>query len=312
MAKIAGKRRKKAELDQDRQDFSPHLHFVIALQKNLFFYRHFLFFSPPTILSFICEYTVRSFTFPHSSRLSSFPLGIFSLLLPSPPLRYFLNPQRLSPLVSTKKQKSVFPPSSCLSVPSLAPLLSALLCSPPLTQFFHASLLWPPPPLFSSSSPAGYCCSLCLFLKDYLCSHSDKGFGKGSLSAPSFRRWAPCMGGEYMKEAGCVQVCVRACVCVYLSVLVVCIRTCVCVRSLECWAVIKSKRSQQCEWRLLLLTHAQMRITLTNVPPLRAPIFIFFCVVSQNCTTDVAASDNRAVGKSRGEKKRNFFGPSRP
>lgn len=39
--------------------------------------------------------------------------------------------------------------------------------------------------------------------------------------------------------------------------------------------------------------------------------FSFLCVLSQNCTTDVAASDNRAVGKSRGEKKRlqNFFRP---
>lgn len=35
-------------------------------------------------------------------------------------------------------------------------------------------------------------------------------------------------------------------VCVYLSVIVMCIRACVCV--LVCWAVIKSKRSQQCEW----------------------------------------------------------------
>lgn len=213
-------------------------------------------------------------------------------------------------LFQQKNKKACFPPHPvCLSHLSLRSSLLCFALLPSLSSFTLPSF---GPPLFSSSSPAGYCCSLCLFLKDYLCSHSDKGFGKGSLSAPSFRRWAPCMGGEYMKEAGCVQVCVRACVCVYLSVLVVCIRTCVCVRSLECWAVIKSKRSQQCEWRLLLLTHAQMRITLTNVPPLRAPIFIFFCVVSQNCTTDVAASDNRAVGKSRGEKKRNFFGPSRP
>lgn len=90
-----------------------------------------------------------------------------------------------------------------------------------------------------------------------------------------------------MKEAGCVQVC--ECVCVrvsmYLSVLVMC------VRLLECWAVIKSKRSQQREWRLLLLTHAHKRITLTNVPPLRAQIFLFFGVVSQNCTGHAAAGD---------------------
>lgn len=76
-------------------------------------------------------------------------------------------------------------------------------------------------------------------------------------------------------------VCVRARVCVSICISRVYPYVCVCVRSLECWPVIKSKRSQQCEWRLLLLTHAQMRITLTNVPPLRAQIFFFVCTIAK-------------------------------
>lgn len=165
-----------------------------------------------------------------------FPIHASSFFKPffsPPPCLHII---QLSPFFSCLK--NVFPrliiPPSCSSVPSLAPPLSL---SPSFTVFlsFLLQLLF----------IVGYRCSLCLFLKDYLRSHLDEGFGKGSLSTPSFR--GP-MHGRQVHEGG--RVC--AFVCVYLSVLVMYIHVCACV--LVCWAVIKSKRSQQ--WRMVTPAYA--------------------------------------------------------
>lgn len=154
---------------------------------------------------------------PHSRRLSSFPSWnpLASSLLPAAPIF----PQLSTFFAACLNKKKRVSPLILFLCPIFGSALLALLPSlsscmlpsfGPLSSFF---LLLP---------PAGYCRSLFLFLKDYLCSHSDKGFGKGSVSTPSFRPGGP-MHGRRVHEGG--TVCTS--VCVHLSALVMCICTCV-------------------------------------------------------------------------------------
>lgn len=106
--------------------------------------------------------------------------------------------------------KNVFPwlliPPSCSSILSRAPPLSLSF-----TVFLSVLLLL----LFI----VGYRRSLCLSLKDYLCSHLDEGFGKGSPSASSFR--GP-MHGRLAHKGG------RVCVSIRVSHVCLCVCACVC------------------------------------------------------------------------------------
>lgn len=223
--KIAGKRRKKAKPDQDSRDFSPHLHSVVTFgfeKKQPFFYnRHFIFFTrrPSSHSSVSILYVHLLFPPIH---IATNPPLLTSSLSPAGPIfsQLWTFFRRLF-----EQQKKSVSPSSCFSVPSLALLCFALL--PSLSSFTLPSFLPSPSPPFLLLPPAGYCCSLSLFLKDYLCSHSDKGFGKGSASTPSFRPGGP-MHGRRVHEGG--RVCTSVCACVSICISHVYPYMCACAR----------------------------------------------------------------------------------
>lgn len=94
-----------------------------------------------------------------------------------------------------------------------------------------------PPPLLPLI--VGYRCSPCLSFKDYLCSHLDEGFGKGSLSASSFRG-APEWEASTRKEA-----CVRLCSCVSVHV---------CCNMLECDLELREPAVLTHAWSCSMIT----------------------------------------------------------
>lgn len=131
---------------------------------------------------------------------------LFSLNLSPFPVTHFFNSWVFFSSLKNAFPGSITPHPVCLS--------HLLLLLSPSRAVFLASLLQ----LFFV---VGYCCSLCLFLKDYLCSHSDEGFGKGSLSTPSFRG-GPMHGASTCRRQGvykcvCLSICnshAYSCVCV--------------------------------------------------------------------------------------------------
>lgn len=206
MAKSREKGEKTKLQDEKNRDFSPNSGSHSPLAFDFCFLTCFFITSPVT-LSFICEYTASTCPFP-SIHASSLPFGFFFKAFSSPPPCLYLIFQVSSFFFSCLK--NVFPwlliPPSCSSILSRAPPLSLSF-----TVFLSVLLLL----LFI----VGYRRSLCLSLKDYLCSHLDEGFGKGSPSASSFR--GP-MHGRLAHKGG------RVCVSIRVSHVCLCVCACVC------------------------------------------------------------------------------------
>lgn len=159
-------------------EFTPNSHSVVALNSSFITYFFSHFSSHPLIHLWV--YCTHILYFPihapslYHSRLHVISRHVFSFLF-----------EKRVPWVENPLILFVCPISCSSSLPSFTVFLSFLL------------------------SIVGYRCCLCLCLKDYLCSHVDGGFSKGSLRTSSFR--GP-RHGRIVHEGG--RVC--AFVCMYL------------------------------------------------------------------------------------------------